>query len=503
MRARRRDTKIETTTDTDSESHSKEASESERKIVTQDSERDMESNIDSPRTNGTERTIESLAYKKVANKTRPIATTLPEEFRIVRRIPSDPLVNLPILPTHPPEFEPGARYTRERMEAMPVNKDGFLWPEEVKLVHYLIREHKYAFAWNENEKGKFSDEYFDPVVIPTVEHVPWVLRNIPIPPGIYDQVVEVIKHKIRTGVFESSNSSYRSRWFCVLKKDGKSLRLVHDLQPLNAVTIRDSALIPMVEQYAESFGGRGCYAMFDLFVGFDQRVLDIKSRDLTTFQTPLGTFRMTSIPMGYTNSVQIQQGDITFILQEEIPHITVPFIDDIPIKGPISRYMGIHGRYETIPDNSGIRKFVWEHLQNVNRVIQRIKHAGGTFSGYKSFICVESAIIVGHRCTMQGRIPDESRVQKILDWPICRNLTEVRGFLGTLGTIRVFIKNFAMHARPLVQLTRKNVEFEFVGDHLLAMEKLKHFAQECPAISVCKSGLVTGKRPEPDRTLTD
>jgi hypothetical protein len=121
-------------------------------------------------------------------------------------------------------------------------------------------------------------------------------------------------------------------------------------------------------------------------------------------------------------------------------------------------------------------------LLNVNRVIQRIKHAGGTFSGLKSFICVESTIIVGHRCTYEGRIPDESRVQKIIDWPVCRNLTEVRGFLGTLGTIRVFIKNFAMHARPLVQLTRKNVDFEFGGEHLLAMEKMKHFTKECPAI---------------------
>jgi hypothetical protein len=318
---------------------------------------------------------------------------------------------------------------------MPVNKDGLLWPEEEKLIHYLIKIHEEAFAWNEGEKGKFSDEYFDPVVIPTVEHIPWVLRNIPIPPGIYDEVVKVLKHKIKSGVFEPSNSSYRSRWFCVLKKDGKSLRLVHDLQPLNAVTIRDSALIPMVEQYAESFGGRACYAMFDLFVGFDQRALATKSRDLTTFQTPLGTFRMTSIPMGYTNSVQIQQGDITFILQEEIPHVTVPFIDDIPVKGPPMRYMDSEGQYETIPENEGIRRFIWEHVQNVNRVIQRIKHAGGTFSGHKSFICVESAIIVGHRCTMEGRIPDESRVQKIIDWLVCRSLTEVRGFLGTLGTI--------------------------------------------------------------------
>jgi hypothetical protein len=73
-------------------------------------------------------------------------------------------------------------------------------------------------------------------------------------------------------------------------------------------------------------------------------------------------------------------------------------------------------------------------------------------------------------------------VQKIIDWPVCRNLTEVRGFLGTLGTIRVFIKNFAMHARPLVQLTRKNVDFEFGGEHLLAIEKMKHFTKEYPAI---------------------
>ena len=268
----------------------------------------------------------------------------------------------------------------------------------------------------------------------------------------------------------------------MLKKDGKSLRLVHDLQPLNGVAIKDSGVIPAVEPYAESFGGRACYAMFDLFVGYDQRTLALQSRDLTTFQTPLGTFRLTSIPMGYTNSVQIFHGDITFLLQEEIPHVTVPFLDDIPVKGPVSRYQHEDGSYDTIPENSGIRRFVWEHLQNVNRVVQRIRHAGGTFSGLKSFICVETASIVGHKCTMNGRLPDESRVQKILDWPICRNLTEVRGFLGTLGTIRIFIKDFAAHAKPLVQLTRKAVEFEFTEEHILAMEKLKMFVQNSEAI---------------------
>ena len=104
---------------------------------------------------------------------------------------------------------------------------------------------------------------------------------------------------------------------------------------------------------------------------------------------------------------------------------------------------------KTIPGNPGIRRFIWEHLENVNRVIQRIEHAGGTFSGIKSHICVESAIVIGHKCTIEGRLLNESPVQKIVDWPICQILTEVWEFLGTVGTIRVFIKDFAAHARPL------------------------------------------------------
>ena len=81
---------------------------------------------------------EMYAYKKVANRVKPVATTLPEEFRIIRKVPSDPLAELPSLPTQPTDFTPGKRYTRERMEAMPVNKDKFLWTEEAMLVHHIV-----------------------------------------------------------------------------------------------------------------------------------------------------------------------------------------------------------------------------------------------------------------------------------------------------------------------------------------------------------------------------
>jgi hypothetical protein len=48
---------------------------------------------------------------------------------------------------------------------------------------------------------------------------------------------------------------------------------------------------------------RACYSMLDLFVGYDHRMLDISSRDLTSFQTPLGAFRCTVLPQGATNAV--------------------------------------------------------------------------------------------------------------------------------------------------------------------------------------------------------
>ncbi|ETW82378.1 hypothetical protein HETIRDRAFT_314923, partial [Heterobasidion irregulare TC 32-1] len=112
---------------------------------------------------------------------------------------------------------------------------------------------------------------------------------MPIPPGIYDEVCRLIKTKIAAGVYEPSNSSYRSRWFTVVKKTnstatGTKLHIVHSLEPLNAVTIQHSGVPLYTDQIAEQFAGRACGGILDLYVGYDERGLDEKSRDYTTFQ---------------------------------------------------------------------------------------------------------------------------------------------------------------------------------------------------------------------------
>ena len=171
---------------------------------------------------------------------------------------------------------------------MNINASGFLWMEEEKLVLFLIKAQEEAIAWDASECGNFQKDYFYPVVIPTIENIPWVECNIPIPPGIYDEFFRILKEKIRVGVYKRSNSAYCSKWFCVLKKDRKSLWLVHDLQTLNAVTIRDSGVPPILESFTNSLGGCSCYTGLDLLVAFDHRSLSVWSCNLTTFQTPLG-----------------------------------------------------------------------------------------------------------------------------------------------------------------------------------------------------------------------
>jgi hypothetical protein len=140
-----------------------------------------------------------------------------------------------------------------------------------------VRHTELTFAWDESKKGSFSEAWFEPAEVPVIEHVPWVVENLPIPPAMYDCVVAYLQEKISSGAYKPSNSSYRSTWCFVLKKDGKLLRLVHNLQPLNAVTIKDAAVLPLTEPIAGWFSGCRCYGSLDLFVAFDQQLLAVKS----------------------------------------------------------------------------------------------------------------------------------------------------------------------------------------------------------------------------------
>ena len=425
--------------------------------------------------------ITAGVYKKVDKRIRPVPGVFPEDLRVIRQFPEDPLCSLPELPIHPPEFTPGERITYERLKEMQLNEDKFLWPEEEKLFAYILKVNEKTLAFEEVHRGTFREDYFSPYIIPVIPHIPWEHKNIPIPPALKEEVIKLLKEKIDAGVYEPSQASYRSRWFCVVKKNGK-LRIVHDLQVLNGITIRDAGLPPVLDDFVEPYAGRQCYTVFDLFWGFDARKVAPESRDLTSFWTPLGLLRITSMPMGFTNSPAEFQKCMVFILQDEIPKIANIFIDDLPIKGPMSRYEDKNGNPETLPENPGIRRFIWEHANDVHRIMHRVGHAGGTFSPKKTQIARPEVIIVGQKCTPQGRLPEDSKVQKILNWPLLTSATEVRQFLGLCGTVRIWIKNYSAIVRPLTELIRHTTEFVWDERRQQSFDILKKLVSTAPAL---------------------
>ena len=192
------------------------------------------------------------AYKRVGKKIHPVSTQFPIDCQVTRQIPEDPLLTLSPLPTRPPEFTPTAKISMERLAELNINATGFLWPEEEKLFQHVMKINETEIAFEDIERGTLKESYFLLYIIPTIPHLPWEYQNIPIPKELLLRVLEVLKLKMATDMYKYSQFSYRSQWFVVLKKNGK-LHIVHDLQPINQVTIRNAEMLPVLDDFVKGF----------------------------------------------------------------------------------------------------------------------------------------------------------------------------------------------------------------------------------------------------------
>jgi hypothetical protein len=124
-----------------------------------------------------------------------------------------------------------------------------------------------------------------------------------------------------------------------------------------------------MDNFIEPFARRQCYTVFNLFWGFDAWKVHPRTRDLTAILTPLVLLRLTSLPLGFTNLPAEFQKCMSFILPDEIPDVANIFIDDVPIKGSVSQYLDKDRTPEVLKENTRIRRFIWEHANDVHRVM--------------------------------------------------------------------------------------------------------------------------------------
>jgi len=103
-----------------------------------------------------------------------------------------------------------------------------------------------------------------------------------------------------------------------------------------------------------------------------------------------------------------------------------PFIDDVAVK-PASQSMFLDKNGVPEEVAPGIRKFVLEAIISVDRVLADIERAGDTISGAKSEFLMEKLKVVVYICGSNGRTPEDTKVQRITNWPACQTVTEIKG----------------------------------------------------------------------------
>ena len=119
----------------------------------------------------------------------------------------------------------------------------------------------------------------------------------------------------------------------------------------------------------------------------------------------------------------------------------------------------------------------------MDRVLCDIERSGATISGKKSEFCKSQLKAVGFLSDDKVRHPVPGKVIKISQWRDCQNQTEVRAFLDCCVYYRIWVHNFAIVAKPLDELCKKNIEFVQTQECDDAMEIHKEVVTNAPALA--------------------
>ena len=81
-----------------------------------------------------------------------------------------------------------------------------------------------------------------------------------------------------------------------------------------------------------------------------------------------------------------------------------------------------------------------------------------------------------------GVKPDPEKIEKIRNYPIPKNIRDLRGVLGLFSYYQRFIKDFSKEADPLYELLKKDINYNWTEDQQKAFEKLKEKLITAPIV---------------------
>lgn len=101
------------------------------------------------------------------------------------------------------------------------------------------------------------------------------------------------------------------------------------------------------------------------------------------------------------------------------------------------------------------------HLRNLRGVFEVMRNKNLKIHPHKCKFYRHEVTFLGHLCTSEGILPDNSKKTVIENYPVPQDKDAARRFVNFANYYRRFIPNFSEIARPLNKLSRKNVPFEW------------------------------------------
>jgi hypothetical protein len=261
------------------------------------------------------------------------------------------------------------------------------------------------------------------------------------------------------GIIQASDSPWASPAILVKKANGKK-RLCIDYRGLNKLTREDAYPLPRIDEILENLNGAKWFSTFDLASGFWQIEMNPKDREKTAFVIKGGHYEFNVMPFGLCNAPATFQKTMNKVLEEYIDRFVAVFIDDIIVYS---------NSFE-------------EHCGHLQMLFYKLRKANLALNKEKCEMFKRELRFLGHKINEYGILPDPQKIEKVQEFPVPKNVRQIKGFLGLASYYRKFIKDFSKIAKPLNNLTKKGIEYDWTKECQNAFETLKGKLTQAPIL---------------------
>ncbi|GLB35706.1 putative retrotransposable element tf2 155 kda protein type 1-like [Lyophyllum shimeji] len=274
----------------------------------------------------------------------------------------------------------------------------------------------------------------------------------------------------------SCKSPMASPVFFIKKKDG-SLRLVQDYRALNAITVKNRYPLPLISELINNLRGARYFTKLDVRWGYNN--VRIKEGDewKAAFRTNRGLFEPLVMFFGLTNSPATFQTMMNDIFRDLIAQgVVCVYLDDILIYT------------KTLEEHRRITRIVLDRLREHRLFLKPEK------CEFERTEIEYLGLIISHGTASM----DPVKVAGVAEWPVPKNKKEVQSFLGFTNFYRRFIRDFSHHARPLFDLTAKDVAWTW-GPSSFSPDDDRPFRVEADSSDFATGAVLSQQSPEDEK----